>query len=443
MSGMIESLRGYLRHLLLYVKALGKWLLVSSIVGLLCGLLGSAFHIGVELATGFREGHRWVIYTLPAAGLLAVAIYRLLRVEGQSTNNILREIQQGRGISAALLPAVFLTTILTHLAGGSAGREGAALQMGGSIGYGTGRLLGLDERDLRTATMTGMAAFFSALFGTPLAATIFAMGVISVGLLYHAAFLPCFFASMAAYGISLLLGVEPTRFVVAAPALSGLMLLKVALLAALCALLSVVFCGTLHHTESILEKRIPNPWLRAFLGGAALLGLTVLVGTGDYNGAGMRVITAAVEQGRAVPAAFAWKILFTALTLAVGFKGGEVVPCFFIGATFGCVVGPLLGIPAGFAAALGLVCVFCGAVNCPMASMVLSVELFGADGVLYFALACGLSYVLSGYTGLYSSQRILYDKLKAQYIDVRANAYREGESTEAERRYASLGRDEK
>ena len=435
MKKVLEGAREYGKQLVLYARALGKWLLVSSLVGLLCGLLGSAFHIGVELATGYREAHAWVLYTLPAAGLLAVAIYHLFRVEGQSTNNIISEIQSGKGLSAALLPAIFFTTVLTHLTGGSAGREGAALQMGGTLGFGVGKLLRLDDRDLRTATMTGMAAFFSALFGTPLAATIFAMGVVSVGLLYHAAFLPCFIASMSAYGLSLLLGVEPTRFTVSVPALSPLMLLKVAALAALCGVLSALFCGALHHTEQNLHKHIPNPWLRAFLGGAALLGLTLLLGRSDYNGAGMNVITAAVEQGSAAPTAFLWKTLFTAITLGVGFKGGEVVPSFFVGATFGCVVGPLLGIPAGFAAAVGLVAVFCGAVNCPMASMVLAVELFGAEGMLFYALACGLSYVLSGYTGLYSSQRILYDKLKAQFIDVRTNAYREGEITEAERRF--------
>ena len=435
MRKMLESAGRYLRHLGLYVSALAKWLLVSTLVGVPCGLLGSAFHLGVEYAARFRAAQPWVIWTLPAAGLLAAAIYRLFRVEGQGTNNILAEIQSGRGLKAALLPAIFLTTLLTHLAGGSAGREGAALQMGGTIGFGVGRLLRLDDRDLRTATMTGMAAFFSALFGTPLGATVFAMGVVSVGLLYHAAFLPCFIASMAAYWISLLLGVEPTRFAVAVPALDALMLLRVAGLAALCAIVSVLFCGALHHTEVNLQKRVPNPWLRAALGGAALLGLTLLLGTTDYNGAGMDVITAAVEQGTARPTAFLWKILFTAITLAVGFKGGEVVPSFFIGACFGCVVGPILGIPAGFAAAVGLISVFCGAVNCPMASMVLAVELFGAQGMLFYALACGLSYVLSGYTGLYSSQRILYDKLKAQFIDVHTNAHREGETTEAEKKY--------
>ena len=425
----------YFAHLGLYGKALLKWLLVSSVTGLLCGLLGSAFHIGVDYATRFRLAHAWVIFMLPAAGLLVVAIYKLFRAEGQGTNNIISEVQQGKGLSLALLPAIFLSTVITHLAGGSAGREGAALQMGGTLGFSVGRLLRLDDRDLRTATLTGMSAFFSALFGTPLAATVFAMAVISVGLLYHAAFIPCLIASLVAYGISLLLGVAPTRFPVTAPALDWLMLLRIAILAALCAMVSVLFCAFLRYTEAKLKKIIKSPWLRACIGGGALLALTLLVGSKDYNGAGIPVITAAIVEGTARPEAFLLKILFTGLTLGAGFKGGEVVPSFFIGATFGCVVGSLLGIPAGFAAAIGLVSVFCGAVNCPIASIFLSVELFGADGLLYFALACGLSYVLSGYTGLYYSQRILYDKLKAQYIDVHANAYHEGEITEAERKF--------
>ncbi|MBR1457053.1 MAG: chloride channel protein [Oscillospiraceae bacterium] len=435
MDLFLNNLRRYAALWRLYVKGLGKWLVISGITGLLCGVLGSAFHVGVEQATQLRLSHPWILYTLPAAGLLVVAIYKFTGTEGQSTNNVIDEVQSGRGISLALLPAIFFSTIVTHLAGGSAGREGAALQMGGAIGFTTGRLLHLDDRDLRTATLTGMAAFFSALFGTPLAATIFAMAVISVGLLYHAAFIPCFVASLTAYGISLLLGVAPTRFAVLAPELSAVMLLRVAVLAALCAAVSVLFCSALHGAEHILQRRLRSPWLRAFCGGALLLVLSLLVRTGDYNGAGMGVIARAVEEGQAAPPAFLLKILFTAVTLGSGFKGGEVVPSFFVGAAFGCVVGPLLGIPAGFAAAVGLVAVFCGAVNCPIASIFLSVELFGAGGMLYYALACGLSYVLSGYSGIYSSQRILYDKLKAQYIDVHTNAHTEGQHTEMEQKY--------
>ena len=435
MRHYLETLRHFPRVWALYVKGLAKWMLISTATGLLCGALGTAFHLGVEVVTAFRLARPWVLYTLPAAGLLVVAIYKLFGAEGQSTNNIIDEVQSGRGLSRALLPSIFLSTLITHLAGGSAGREGAALQMGGTLGFTVGRYFRLDDRDLRTATMAGMAAFFSALFGTPLAATIFAMGVISVGLLYHAAFIPCFVASMVAYGLSVGFGVAPTRFAVSAPALAVPMLLRVAVLASLCALVSVLFCAAIHGAEHGLRRLLPNPWLRAFCGGAALLALSLLVGSGDYNGAGMPLIVAAVEQGQAKPFAFLLKLLFTALTLGAGFKGGEVVPSFFVGAAFGCVVGPLLGIPAGFAAAVGLVSVFCGAVNCPMASMVLAVELFGDGGMLYYALACGLSYVLSGYSGIYSSQRILYDKLKARYIDVHTNAHEEGETTEAERKY--------
>lgn len=423
---LADDTLGYLAHLWLYARALAHWAVVAGAIGALSGLLGSAFHIGVGLASAYRLAHPWVLWTLPVAGLAVVGIYHLLGVEGLSTDTVIDQVRTGHGLSLRLLPAIFTSTIITHLAGGSAGREGAALQMGGTVGLGVGRLLRLDDRDLRTATMAGMSAFFTALFGTPVTATIFALGVISVGAIYHVAFVPCLISSLVAYGISLTLGVEPTRFAIATLPLGPLTLAEVALLAVLCGLLSGIFCEVLHHTELLAHERIPNPWVRAAAGGAAILALTLALGTEAYNGTGMDVIARALEEGSVWPSAFAWKIVFTSITLAAGFKGGEVVPCFFIGATFGCVVGPLLGLPAGFAAAVGLVAVFCGAVNCPIASTLLAVEMFGAEGLVFFALACGLSYMLSGYAGLYFSQRILYDKLKAIYIDVHANAYHEG-----------------
>ena len=410
----------------LYLRTLMKWVIVALVIGAFCGVIGSAFHIGVHHATELRGKYPWLLWCLPLAGLVIVGFYKLTKTEGQGTNNIIDEVHLGKGLSLLLLPAIFLGTVLTHLCGGSAGREGAALQMGGTIGYHTGRLLRLDDRDLRVATLAGMAAFFSALFGTPLAASVFAMMVISIGVLYDVAFIPCLAAALTAYGVSLVMGVEPTRFTVEVPALNGWMLLRVAVLAALCALVSIVFCNVIHFVEHQMAHRLKNAWVRAVKGGFAVIALTCLCGTTDYNGAGMEVVTAAVEQGTAHPEAFLLKILFTAITLGAGYKGGEVVPSFFVGATFGCVVGPLLGIPAGFAAALGLVAVFCGATNCPLASIFLAVELFGDGGILYFALACGLSYMLSGYNGLYSSQTILYSKLKARYINVHTNAHHEG-----------------
>lgn len=410
----------------IYLRALGKWLIVAVVTGTLCGALGSAFHIGVEYATQLRGAHRWLLYLLPLAGLAIVGLYKLLGMEGRSTNDILEEVHSGRGVSLKLLPAIFFATLLTHLGGGSVGREGAALQMGGTIGYQTGRLLRLDDKDMRTTTTIGMAAFFSALFGTPMAASVFAMEITSVGTIYYVEMFPCLVAALTAYGVSLFFSVEATSFAVAAPPLAAGMLLRVAGLAVLCALVSVLFCETIHFTEKQASKHLPNPWLRVVSGGALIVALTLLLGTTDYNGAGMPVIARAVEQGTAAPEAFALKLIFTAVSLAAGFKGGEVVPSFFVGATFGCVVGPLLGIPAGFAAAIGLTAVFCGAVNCPLASTFLALELFGANGMLYFALACALSFVLSGYSGIYSSQRILYDKLKAQFINAKTNAYRAG-----------------
>lgn len=413
-------------HIGLYVQALVKWLAVAAVTGAVCGVIGSAFHIGVEKATELRAAHGWLLWCLPLAGLCIVGFYKLTRTEGQGTNDIIDAVHLGKGLSIWLLPAIFLGTVLTHLCGGSAGREGAALQMGGTIGNHVGGLFHLDDRDMRTATMAGMAAFFAALFGTPLTATVFAMVVISIGVMYHAAFIPCLTASLTAYGVSLLMGVEPTRFTVVMPELEAVMLLRVAVLGALCALVSILFCNTIHFAEHRMARYLPNAWVRVIAGGAAVIALTYLCGTTDYNGAGMDVITAAVEQGTASPAAFLLKILFTAVTLSAGFKGGEVVPSFFVGATFGCVAGPLLGIPATCGAALGLVAVFCGAVNCPVASIFLSVELFGDGGLLYFALICGISYMLSGYNGLYSSQTILYSKLKAQYINVHTNAHHAG-----------------
>lgn len=410
----------------IYLLALAKWLAVAALTGPLCGAIGAAFHVGVERVTELRAAHGWLLYTLPLLGLAIGGIYKLFGTSGVSTNNILEEVHSGRGVSLALLPTIFAATLLTHLGGGSVGREGAALQMGGTIGYQTGRLLRLDDSDLRTATTVGMAAFFAALFGTPMAATVFAMGITNVGRVYYVSLLPCLAAALSAYGVSLLLGVEPTAFAVDAPALAPGMLLRVAALAVLCAFVSVLFCETIHLAERLASKYLPNEWLCVVAGGCAIVGLTLLLGTTDYNGAGMAVITRAVERGEAAPAAFLLKLLFTAVSLSTGFKGGEVVPSFFVGATFGCIVGPLLGIPAHFAAAVGLVSVFCGAVNCPLASTFLALELFGAAGMLYFALACALSFVLSGYSGIYSSQRILYDKLKAQYINVQTNAHHAG-----------------
>ena len=397
-----------------------KWLLIAHLTGAAGGLVGSAFHLSVSWATGFRAGHPWMLYLLPAAGLVIGLIYHFLHTENKNTNTIIDSVQLGERVPLALTPTIFFSTVLTHLCGGSAGREGAALQIGGSLGNEIGMLCRLDDKDMRIATLSGMSAVFAALFGTPLTATVFALEVISVGVIYYSAFVPCLVASLIALQIAALFGIAPERFEVLTLTLNGADVLRTAGLAILCTVMSIVFCLTMHGTEHLLHKKIPNDFVRVLCGGAAIVGLTLLLGTTEFNGAGMESIKRAIEEGVTRPDAFFWKLLFTALTLGTGYKGGEVVPCFFVGATFGCAVGGFLGLPAGFAAAVGLVCVFCGAVNCPLASILLSVELFGSGNLAYYGLACGLAYMLSGYFGLYSSQKIMYSKLKAEFINIHA-----------------------
>ena len=411
-----EGVAYRVKHSWQYAVTLLKWVAVGTLIGALGGVVGTLFHLGVDHATELREAHEWILYLLPVGGLAITAIYRLTKTEGKGTNDIIRSVNFGSHIPFLLVPVIFVSTVITHLCGGSAGREGAALQIGGGIGYKTGTLLRMHEKDLPLATMCGMSGVFSALFGTPLTAMLFSLEVVSVGMLHYAGLIPCLTAALAGFWVSSAMGVPPTRFTIPVLELLPFDMARVAVLAALCAVVSILFCRVLHAVEHGAEHLLKNVWLRAAVGGAVLIALTLLLGT-DYNGAGMGIIGQALA-GQAKTMAWVWKILFTAVTIGCGFKGGEVVPSFFIGAAFGCVVGPLLGLDAGFAAGIGLICVFCGAVNCPLASVVLSVELFGAGNLLYFGMACAISYLLSGYCGLYSSQTIVYSKMRAEMVNV-------------------------
>ena len=415
----MERLKERVAHIGQYAVTLLKWMVLGGVIGLVGGIIGSLFHIGVDTATQVRLAHPWVLYLMPVGGLAIVGLYRLTKTEGKGTNDIITSVHFGEQVPGLLVPVIFVSTVITHLCGGSAGREGAALQIGGGIGYQAGRLLRLGEKDLPLATLCGMSGVFAALFGTPLTATVFALEVISVGVLYYAGLVPCLTAALTGYLVSVLMGVPPTRFTVTVPGLEVRTMLLVMVLALLCAVVSILFCRGLHGVEHLLKRTLKNPYLRVAVGAAVLIGLTLLT-NGDYNGAGMEVIGRAIA-GQADPWAWVWKLLFTAITIGCGFKGGEVVPSFFVGAAFGCVAAGWLGLPAGFGAAMGLVSVFCGAVNCPLASIILSVELFGSGDLLYFAMACSISYLISGYCGLYSSQTILYSKLRAEFINVRTH----------------------
>lgn len=401
-----------------YIKSFAKWILLSLVIGLVGGVIGSLFHICVDCATEIRTENSYLIFLLPVGGLTITAIYALFKNKGKlDTNRVLEAATSDEKVPLVMAPVIFISTVITHLLGGSAGREGAALQLGGSIGYNIGKVLRLTKKDVHITVMAGMSAVFSALFGTPVTAAIFAIEVLRVGEMRLGALLPCVTAAGAAYYTAGLFGVSPVRFDISAANIAGINTVgKIALLALLCALVSILFCFTIKKCEHCFEKCLKNKYVRAFVGGLIITGLTVALRTTDYNGAGMDIITMAMS-GEAKYEAFILKIIFTAVTIAAGFKGGEIVPSFFIGSTFGCVVGSLIGIDAGFAAAIGFVAVFCGVVNCPIASIILALEVFGTDNILIFAIVCTVSYMMSGYFSLYSSQKIVYSKLCEDYVN--------------------------
>ena len=396
-----------------------KWLLYSCLIGLIVGLVAVAFHLGIDLAAELRGAHPNIVWLLPLAGPAIVLLYRWCGMEkDRGTNLVLVAVRNAERLKLRTAPLIFLSTILTHLAGGSAGREGAALQLGGSLSAYIGRLLRLDEKDERIVVMCGMAAAFSALFGTPITAAIFAMEVISVGVMYYAAMVPCLVSSYTAtltahaFGLHAIHGYHVQNIM----RLEPIPILQAAAMGVLCAVLSILFCEAMHLSHRLYAKYFPNPVLRAAVGGALVLELTLLAGEQTYNGAGDGVIRQMLA-GDTIPEAFLLKILFTALTLGAGFRGGEIVPVLFTGCAFGTWAGPMLGLPHGFSGALGMAATFCGATNCPLSSILLAFELFGGQGMPLYALCCGVSYMLSGYYGLYSEQKIVYSKLKPEWID--------------------------
>ncbi|WP_243113137.1 chloride channel protein [Ruminococcus sp. Marseille-P6503] len=406
-----------------FVSAFVKWVLISTAVGAAGGIAGSLFHMAVNKATEIRESAPWLVCFLPLGGIVIVFLYKAAKTSGDAgTNLIIGSIRTHTHVPVLMAPLIFISTCITHLLGGSAGREGAALQLGGSIGAKAGELLHLDEKDTGLVIMCGMSSVFSALFGTPLTACFFAMEVISVGVIYYVGLVPCLGSALVAYKVSLLFRVEPTRFSISeyVPSLDFTSVAQVGALSALCAAVSILFCMTMKYTHDNLNSLFSNAYIKALAGGIFIAALTFILGTYDYNGAGMGVIAGALEQGSADWYDFIFKIIFTAVTIGAGFKGGEIVPTIFIGSSFGCAAAPLLGMEPRFGAAVGVVALFCGVVNCPAAAIFLSLEMFGSEGLLLFAAASGVSYMLSGYYGLYSSQKIVYSKVKPEYINVNA-----------------------
>ena len=431
MKTLRDRLPGWARQPAIFVK----WLIFACLIGLICGGVGTLFHFAIDAAAELRGEYPWLLWLLPAGGALIVLLYRWCGMEkDRGTNFVLVAVRENEPLRLRTAPLIFAATVITHLVGGSSGREGAILQIGGSISSTVGRWMRLDDKDSRIITMCGMSAAFSALFGTPLTAAMFAMEVTSVGVLYYAAIVPCVLASIIGLWVAQAFEVPPTAFTLEGiPNLSPFTLLQVIGMGILFALLSIFFCRMMHAAPKLYDRFLPNHLVRAAVGGGLVIALTYLVwlwnpGTYDYNGAGEALIHAAIG-GQARPEAFFFKMLFTTITLGAGFKGGEIVPVFFTGATFGCTVAPLLGLHSSFGAGLGMVCVFCGVTNCPITSLLLSLELFAGDSLgmftgqslCLFAVCVAVSYMLSGYYGLYSEQKIVYSKLRPEFIDKKAN----------------------
>lgn len=403
------------KHSALYVSAFAKWSFFSLIVGCVGGGVGALFAHLISFVTDVRMNNEWLLYLLPLGGVAIALIYHLLKVEHQGTNQVFEAVRSEKKVPCRLAPAIAISAGITHLLGGSAGKEGAALQLGGSVATLIGRIFRCDDKDRHILTVSGMAAVFAAVFGTPMGAAVFAVEVVSVGYVSLSALYPSFASALVAYLVAVRLGVHPERFNVdIIPEISAVYLGKVLVLAVVVAVVSIVFCLAMKHSHEAFEKYIRNPYIRAVVGGVAVIALTLLVGTRDYNGGGMHIIEGIFHGEEVSKWAFMFKIIFTAITIGSGFKGGEIVPTLFIGATLGFTMADIVGMPVAFCAAIGMVALFASVTNCPIATVFLAVELFGGEGLLYYAMAIFVAFVMSGYFSLYTGQKIVFSKIKEE-----------------------------
>lgn len=419
MKGFIKDVKGELRRdEIPAVASFVKWLVVGSLTGVIIGLIGALFHYCSTAAEELRGHHSWLIFLLPIAGIAIAFFYNIMNYShDKGTNLVLLAVRDNKEMGIRHALCIFVASVATHLCGGSSGREGASLQIGAALGSQFGRTLKLDDDDRRVLTMCSMSAMFAAVFGTPVTAAFFSMEVISVGIFYYSAIVPCVLSALIASGISSLFGTERLSLTVAVPEGEPVNYLKTAAIGFCCAALSIVFCIAMTYSLKLFRK-IKNHYIRAAVGGSIVVILTLIVGNYNYNGTGGAMIVSAFSQ-RPFWGAFIIKLIFTVITLCSGFKGGEIFPVLFIGSSFGSMFSQFLGMDCSMGAALGMVALFCGVTNCPIASILLCVELFGSDGIPFYVLACAVSYMLSGYRGLYTEQKILYSKIKTKYINKR------------------------
>lgn len=406
------------------LRSSAKWIFFGILCGAVVGTIASIFAIAIRTGTQFRAAFPPLLYGLPIAGVLIVFAYHKLGfAKDGGTNTILEAIRDEEQVPIQMAPLIFIGTVLTHMFGGSAGREGAALQIGGSIGNGLGRILHFKSTDTKRVIMCGMSAAFSALFGTPLAAAILPIEISTVGIMYYSSLVPCVLSSLVAFYIAQAFGLKgeayPLGDVIPMTLPSALLTV---LLSVLCAFAAILFCTMMDKVGKLLHF-MKNDYIRAAVGGVIVVIMTIAVGSQTYNGAGANIIELCFENkpSEIFALAFLLKMIFTAVTLGSGYKGGEIVPSLFIGATLGVKFGALIGFSPSLCAALGMCALFCGVTNCPVASLLICFEMFGFDAMPFFLLAVSFTYLFSGNFGLYHGQVIRYSKYEPGKVNARTH----------------------
>ncbi len=386
---------------------------LSLLVGVVCGFIGTLFVKLISLVTTLRENNSWILYLLPILGLSVVYIYNILKENGIGTDSIIKSVRTEEKISPVLSITIFLGTSLSHLGGASVGREGAALQLGGSIGEFFAERFKITEDYRRILVMSGMAGCFSALFGTPIAAFVFVLEVVRIGKRCLVAIIPAFLSSIAAFLIANNLGIEPERFSVnTVPAITFDVIWKLIVISVTGALVSWIFVYALHFSEKIFSKLFKNEYVRIAVGGLLVIGLVKILDTTDYNGGGIDILHNVFTHYEVNYEAFLLKIIFTAISVGSGFKGGEIVPTLFIGGTLGGTISKVLGLNVAFGGAIGITALFSGVTNCPISTIVLACEMFGVEGVVYYIVASIISFALSGKVSLYKGRKLPFAENK-------------------------------
>lgn len=379
---------------------------ISLLIGVACGVVGTGFVKSISFVTSLRENNSWILYLLPIFGLILTFIYSKLRVKGVGTNHVLKSVRTDEMVSPNLSIAIFLGTVFSHFGGASVGREGAALQLGGGIGEFFAEKFKIPEKYRRILVMSGMSGLFAALFGTPIAAFIFVLEISRIGKHCFTAIIPAFLSSITAFLIANLFGVEGENFPVnEIPNLTLGIVWRFVLIAVVGAFVSWIFVNALRKSEKIFSKLIKNEYIRVVIGGAIIIALALVLGTTDYNGGGIGVVHHIFTHGEVNYEAFLLKIVFTAISVAAGYKGGEIVPTIFVGGTLGGTMSLLLGLNPAFGAAIGITALFCGVTNAPFATVVLACEMFGIEGIGYYVIASAISFALSGKACLYKGRK--------------------------------------